>query len=268
SLAYRTDLIFPAFEGRIVDRGDYMVILSPSNPTYYWGNFLLFSAPAREGDFDRWRDLFKREIGEPPRITHMAFGWDGTDGAAGFVEPFVQANFQLEHTVVLAAAEPVPPLRPNADIEIHTLSSDADWNEAIELQVSAREGGHTEADYRTYREDACARYRRMEAAGRGHWYGAYLDGRLVADLGVFHDEHGLGRYQSVETHPDFRRQGIAGTLVYEAGRRAIREHGLHTLIILADDEGDPARMYQSVGFKPTEKSAGLVWWEGKPPRGA
>jgi len=98
----------------------------------------------------------------------------------------------------------------------------------------------------------------------GHWYGAFIGDRLVADLGVFHDGQGLGRYQSVETHPDFRRQGIAATLVYEAGTRAIAEHGLHTLVIIAEDEGDPSRLYRSLGFEPTEKSMGLLWWEGKP----
>jgi GNAT superfamily N-acetyltransferase len=194
----------------------------------------------------------------------MAFGWDGTDGAVGQSEPFVRANFNLDHTVVLTASSPQPPARPSTEIEIRTLRSDAEWGEALELQVSLREEGHDEAGFRVYREGSARRYRRMEAAGLGHWYGAYVNGQLVADLGLFHDTHGLGRYQSVETHADFRRRGIAGTLVFEAGRRAIMEHKLHTLVILADDEGDPSRLYQSLGFKPTEKSAGLVWWEGKP----
>ena len=60
------------------------------------------------------------------------------------------------------------------------------------------------------------------------------------------------------------RQGIAGTLVYEAGRRAIAEHNLQTLVIIADEDGDPARLYQSVGFAPTEKTVGVLWWEGRP----
>ena len=65
SLGYRTDLFFPAFDGRIVDRGEYLVIQTPANPTYHWGNFLLFEAPPREGDLERWTQLFRQEIGEP-----------------------------------------------------------------------------------------------------------------------------------------------------------------------------------------------------------
>ena len=53
SLGYKTDLIFPAFDGEIVDRGDYLVVRTPSNPYFYWGNFLLFPRPPAEGDYLR-----------------------------------------------------------------------------------------------------------------------------------------------------------------------------------------------------------------------
>ena len=42
SLGYRTDLMISAINGEVTDRGDYLVIRTPSNPTYYWGNFLLY----------------------------------------------------------------------------------------------------------------------------------------------------------------------------------------------------------------------------------
>jgi hypothetical protein len=43
-------LIFPAFEGEIIDRGAYIVVRTPYNPTIYWGNFLLFEKSPAEGD--------------------------------------------------------------------------------------------------------------------------------------------------------------------------------------------------------------------------
>jgi hypothetical protein len=42
SLGYRTDLFFPRFDGIIIDRGSYLVIRTPGNPHFYWGQFLLF----------------------------------------------------------------------------------------------------------------------------------------------------------------------------------------------------------------------------------
>ena len=79
SLGYQTDLIFPSYDGEIIDRGNYLVIRTPKNPSYYWGNFLLFDHPPMKGDDQVWQELFAREIGAPPLVTHLTFGWDTTE---------------------------------------------------------------------------------------------------------------------------------------------------------------------------------------------
>ena len=80
SLGYRTDLIFPRFDGQLLDRADYLVILTPSNPTFYWGNFILFPDPPGEGDFEKWKGLFAREVAARLPVKHLAFGWDTVRG--------------------------------------------------------------------------------------------------------------------------------------------------------------------------------------------
>lgn len=264
SLGSRTDLIFHAFDGILTHRGDYLVVRSPLNPSYYWGNFLLFARPPQPGDFDAWRGLFRREIGRPPAVSHQAFSWDTTDGETGVIEPFVQAGFAAELNVVLTSRQPRLPPRASTHVTVRPLRAPSDWEQAIEQQVLSREEGHEEAGYRKFRRDSMDRYRRMEAAGLGHWYGAFLGDRLVGDLGIFHDGRGLGRYQSVATHPDFRRQGIGGAMVYDAGRQAMAEHSLDTLVIVAEADSSPSRLYESAGFSPVEKNVGLLWWDRKP----
>jgi ribosomal protein S18 acetylase RimI-like enzyme len=259
SLAYRTDLIFPAFDGQILDRGDYLAVRTPSNPSFYWGNFLLFSHPPLDGDFEKWRLLFVKEIGEPPETHHQAFGWDAPDGADGVIQPFLEAGFHLERSVVLTTVDPRPPLHPAPSISIRQLTSDLDFREAVELQVLCREPEFGPAGYRVFRERAMERYRNMISAGLGAWYGAFVDAKLVADLGIFHDAS-LIRYQSVETHPDFRRRGIAGALVLQAGREAIAAYGRHALVIVAEEDAAAARLYSSLGFQFTERARGLLWW--------
>jgi ribosomal protein S18 acetylase RimI-like enzyme len=83
--------------------------------------------------------------------------------------------------------------------------------------------------------------------------------RLVADLGVFVDRE-VGRYQSVCTHPEFRRRGIGGALVVEAGRQVMAERNLEKLVIVADDDSSGLRLYKSLGFQPMERQIGLVLW--------
>ncbi len=259
STGYRTDLIFPTFDGRIVDRGDHLVVQTPSNPSFYWGNFLIFKDPPSQGDHLRWRRLFADEIGHPLRTTHETLGWDSPEGTIGWVRPFLEAGFALLRNTVLAAAGLRPPPHTSR-VEVRPVESEADWEQALDLQVLCRDAGHAEAGYRLYRQRQIRRYRAMIAAGWGRWYGAFLDGRLAGDLGIFHHE-GLGRFQSVETHPDLRRRGIAGTLVYEAAYRTLAESGITSLILVAEAESPAERLYRSVGFDPLELQVGLERWQ-------
>ena len=49
SLAFRTDLALLEIGGSDVeDHGSHIAVRTPHNPTYWWGNFLLFpAAPTR-----------------------------------------------------------------------------------------------------------------------------------------------------------------------------------------------------------------------------
>jgi len=261
SLGYRTDLIFPAFDGEVLDRGDYLVVRSPSNPTFYWGNFLLFSQPPQTGDFIRWRALFAKEIGELPKVEHQVFGWDSPGGETGICQPFLQAGFRLSRGPVLVGDAIQPPVNRSNFIEVRPLQAQTDWAQAVENQVICREAEFEEEGYRDFRRLQMSRYRRMVAAGLGNWYGAFIDERLVADLGIFYDGQ-VGRYQSVQTHPKYRRQGIAGTLVYEAGRLAMATFNLDTLVIVADTGSAAERLYRSLGFQESEVQVGLERWPG------
>jgi GNAT superfamily N-acetyltransferase len=259
SLGYQTDLIFPAFDGEILDRRHYKVIRTPANPTFFWGNYLLFAEPPQKGDFSNWRDLFAKEIGMPPETQHQAFGWDSTDGDVGAIQPFLNAGFQLNHSLVMTVHEPLAPLRSSKDVDIRVLDTESDWGQALENQVICREPEFDEVGFRAFRRGQMKRYRKMAATGLGEWYGAFVGKRLVADAGVFLNGR-LGRFQSVQTHPDFRRRGIGGTLVFESGRQALTKHNLQTLVIVADETSGPTRLYETIGFEQVEEQVGLEWW--------
>lgn len=259
SLGFRTDLIFHHFEGEVTDRGDHLLIRTPRNPTYRWGNYLYFEAPPREGDLERWRRLFAEEVGTRPRIPHQVFSWDSLEGEADYIQPFLDAGFEFDMALVLAAESVHLPPKVNREVEMRPLKTDADFAEALELYVlSARvdEGDEDEAGTRLYWERKTAAYRQMIAAGKGRWFGAFLEGKLVADMSLFW-EGGLARYQSVTTHPDYRRRGICGTLLHFVGSYGLTRTDVEKLVIVADDNYFAKDIYRSVGFEVVEKSAGL-----------
>ena len=260
SLGYRTDLIFPKFDGEILDRGNYLVIRTPSNPTFYWGNFLLFSDPPDPGDDASWRSIFLEEIGGPPDIRHQTFGWDEPSGESGHIQPFLDDGFQFSDMVVLTTSH-IPSVKsPAIDLDFRPLQSEDDWDQAIENQIRCREPVHEESHFRIYKQDQMLRYRKMERAHLAAWYGAFIGGELVGDLGIIHD-HELGRFQSVETHPAHRRQGVASSLIRSAASHALEQFGIRSLVMVADSESPAERLYKSLGFEMSERQVGLEWWE-------
>ena len=107
SLAYRTDLALLELAGsKVEDRGTHLVVRTPQNPTFYWGNFLLLARPPAADGGEHWLDTFEREF---PGTRHRAFGVDGTDGSTADLAAFDgQRGDHREEQV----AEPLAGLQP------------------------------------------------------------------------------------------------------------------------------------------------------------
>jgi len=253
SLGYRTDLTIRVLEGsQTEDRGDCLVIRSPQNPTFWWGNFLLLAAPPRPGQAAEWLARFGAEF---PGASHVALGVDVTEADAVDPRELIAAGFRMTRLAVLTAADVHPPPHPNTGATYRTLSGDDDWRQAAELRavVNAGEPGE-EPEFLRAR---LAAERALTEAGHGSWFGAFLDGRLLAQLGLITGQTGLARYQNVETHPSARRQGLAGSLVWHAGRHALTAADASTLVIVADPADVAIRVYRKVGFVHAQAQIGF-----------
>jgi RimJ/RimL family protein N-acetyltransferase len=286
SLGFRTDVALRVLEGAAVtDRGDYLVVRSPGHPDFWWGNFLLLACWPGPGTGDSWLARFAAEF---PLARHVAIGVDstgedgagvdgaGVDGAgedgagedaAGVdgagedaadvrgVTPaeFLAAGLEPQRDTVLTCAAVGPPPHPSAAAEIRRLESDADWQQSVELTVRCFGPGES----RDYLEDRTAVRRRLTQAGRGAWFGAFAGRRLLAQLGLFDAGHGHARYQHVETDPEARRRGLAGTLVWHAGRYGREVLGASTFVIVADPADVAIRVYRACGFADRQRQFGF-----------
>lgn len=257
SLGYRTDLLFHRFEGELTEREHYLVVRTPSDPTYRWGNFLLFASPPRAGDLGRWEGLFAHEIGVPPTTMHKVFGWEGGSDETG-IAPFLASGYRLRQNLIMTASTLKRPEPYYAGLEIRQLEGDADFAEHLGLHVLCRDDNEDEVGYRTFFQASVRSYRRMIAAGLGVWFGGFVDGKLVADMGIFSDGT-LCRFQAVVTHPAWRRRGVCRTLLYEVGRFGLEQLGAKTLVIAADEEYFAKDLYAAAGFRVEEKQVGLEW---------
>lgn len=257
SLGYMTDLSILEGMGAVIsEQPTHWVIETPANPGYYWGNFLLFRAAPRTGDFERWTAEFDRRFAHLPQPHHQCFGWDDPAGPRGDLAAFEAAGFEVQEGVVLATAKPLPPERPCEQLTVRPLQTEADWEAALLNQIRCRSEGFDHDEYRDFKRRQMLDYQALTAAGMGAWFGAFLGDRLVGDLGIFLS-HGVGRFQSVGTDPAYRRRGVCSTLVYQAARYAQERMNASKLVIIADPEDQAARIYQSVGFAACERQMGI-----------
>ncbi len=260
SLGWRTDLIFARFDGEVEARADHLVIRTPHNPTFWWGNFLLFDHAPCEGDAAAWLARFEAEIAaRQSESRHVTFG---VDSEAGFGLPadFAAAGFtQFGSTVLTMRRDqlraPRKALAPGA-FRIAALRLPEQAAAAVELQVASDAGeSESEPQYRLFRERQMRRYAAMARGGMGDWFGVFARGddgaeTLVADCGLFRAPgESLGRFQHVSTHPAWRRHGLCSALVHAVCRHGFEQMALETLVIVADPLDVAIGLYETLGFE-------------------
>ncbi|HEX3931550.1 MAG TPA: GNAT family N-acetyltransferase [Nocardioides sp.] len=248
SLAFRTDLAMLEHSGsHVEDRGSHLVVRTPDNPTYWWGNFLLLGAAPRDAAEARdWHSTFRAEL---PQARHVAFGIDGGDGDRDDLAPFAEIGMATDLSSVMTATSVHEPRHPNSEATYRPLHSDDDWAQQIELDLAGEDPGTTGSEFVTAR---AAAQRRLVDAGFGAWWGAFVDRRLLASMGLFTASPGLARFQNVKTHPDARGRGLAGTLVHRVSRYGFDELAASTLVMVADPDYLAIRIYRGVGFADSE----------------
>jgi GNAT superfamily N-acetyltransferase len=260
SLSLRTNMIFARSESEIIERESYVVVKTPSNPTFHWGNYLIFKHAPGPGQVDTWINIFHKEFSHYKEFEHYVFAWDDLEEPSS--PEYLLHNFELQKSVSLKSTELVLPKHYNQQVVIRLLESDKDWEDADELQTLTREPGFPYETYKEFKNKLSMAYKKLIANKQGGRFGAFLNNELVADLGIFFED-GLARYQNVATHPDHRKRGICATLVYESGKYALANWPVKTLAMEADPDYHAAKIYESVGFSPVENSYALYWHKFK-----
>lgn len=262
-LGFRSELIFHRAQGEVLDlRATHgcRLIRTPSNPTFFWGNYLLFDHAPRAGDRARWCALFDAMIAHPqPASTHRAFGW--VEDAPGDVDDFVADGFERNDAVVMQATD-VAAKAPAISVELRALAEPTEWDQLVELLTATRAPAHEATAYRSFAARRVAQWRALVTAGQGAWFGAIDGHTLAAALGIFveaapQDGERLARYQSVTTDPAYRRRGLCRALLAHAAAHARARLGADRLIIVAMSGELPERLYAGAGFVAEGLQRGL-----------
>lgn len=248
SLGFRTDLALLTASGSVVeDRGTHLVVRSPDNPSYFWGNFLLLARPPVPGGEREVVGAFHTEF---PQADHVSIGIDTAELTDEARASFEVAGLTVDVGTVLTASALQPP-RP-VEAEVRALAGDAEWEARARLSQQLYPQTSEDA-FMTFARRKNAQERQLVDGGRGQRFGAFVDGELVSTAGIYVTEDGIARFQSVETHPEHRRQGLASAVVHAAGQHALDHLDVRTLVIVADTDGEAIGIYRRLGFADSER---------------
>lgn len=249
SLGYRTDLMLRRMGGaQISDRGSHLVVRTPHQPHYWWGNFFLIRERPRSGEWPGWMAEFAREF---PEAAHVAIGLDGGSALVEDSAALAALDLDLLVDTVLSAERLTAPAAPRVAARIRRLAGDEDWARVVRLRMGQDEGPPDpfRAEYTRAR---VAETRALTEAGDGIWFGAFVDGELACTAGLLSDGSGVARFQNVETHPAWRRNGLAAAVVHELSHCGRGELGAEELVIVADPGYHAIGLYRSLGFRDVE----------------
>jgi ribosomal protein S18 acetylase RimI-like enzyme len=247
SLGYRTDLALLVAQGSSVEQRDgYLVLRTPANPSYHWGNCLILDDAPRAGSLAAWAEVFLREH---PGARHLALG---IDADLVEVDPAEAAGLgiDVEHDTVLTARRLTAPGPEIGGVVCRFVDphDDGSWSALVELEAASFGDTQSHREFVTRRFDGI---RPLLAGAQGVWVAAYEGDRAVASLGAVAVGGGTVRYQHVVTHPDHRRRGIAGRLLRLAGQHAVDTLAAERLVIVADASGPAIGVYRAAGFSDT-----------------
>ncbi len=252
SLGLSTDLQLLALRGAIVDRGDYLVVTTPDDPGYYFGNLLVLRAAPQVGEVAYWTRKFREEL-PGDQIRHVTFRWDGIGGDVGARAELEAAGFTIEVTDVMTA--PASSIaRALSPVSIRTLTAD---ELSLTADLAWANGDRHDDAYRQFLDRRALWKSSLVTRGSATFYGAFDGDVLVGSLGLV----ALGdvaRFQDVEVAASHRKRGIASALLAAAAAAAPSE----TLVIVADAGGPAARVYARAGFRAIEQTASACRYPG------
>ncbi|HEY0250794.1 MAG TPA: GNAT family N-acetyltransferase [Kofleriaceae bacterium] len=257
SLSLKTELGLAASRGIITDRGDYVVIETPDDPGYYYGNLLIIPAAPQAGEVSYWTRKFHEEFRDP-QIHHVTLCWDGLTSDAGCEAELLAAGFHIDRHVVLTTSTITAPSVPGI-VELTPEqvldTDDLGWS------TSDR---HDE-QFREFLQRRSRWQATLVTRGLATFFGIYDGEVLVSSLGLVPmgpmgptgltvPTVNVARFQDVQTASTHRKRGYASALLAAAAAAVPAT----TYVIVCEESSDAHRVYERAGFQIAERTASAV----------
>jgi hypothetical protein len=145
---------------KITDFGDHLVVKTPHNPNYHWGNCILVNDPWSAADADKWIQRYSEVF---PDHQWLAVGLPQMPANN---EAWIRHGVTLEQLDVLST-QTLPKQKPLADGYAARIFREHDWETLTkrELAEGLREGGYEPAVIESFVVETNANRKQMVDSG-------------------------------------------------------------------------------------------------------
>lgn len=237
-----TDLAILEHTGSIVeDHQDHLIVRTPHNPDFHWGNCLFVTDDDTVDDAGRWVTAFQLAF---PEATWVAIGLTRMPDDQ---DAWVEQGLNLEVDEVLTTRT-LPRQAPLPEGYTVRRLSGQDWAQSVGRSVAEndRTQEHDPKSFERFAQRQAQARRALSQRNIGAWFGAFADDTLIADLGIVRCGN-TARYQSVGTDDKHRRHGLASHLLGVAAQWAA-DGGCDRWVIVTAATNPAGRVYRSLGF--------------------
>jgi len=252
SLADFTDLIFHSSSGCISENDLYTLVRTPSNPYFYFGNYLILNKNIENYNKKELENFFTSEFSDEKRIGHIAFSWPYNKSEN--VDSYIEDGYHYEKSIAMTLEQSnLADLKcKNSDVHIRKFS-EGDWDQWILFELDEFDNQYPIIDHQLFLLGLEKNYRSLIKADKGSWYGAFIDKELVASAGIFHEDS-IGRLQKIRTRGNYQGKGICKTMLHKI---CSDYYELSKIVVVADENYFAKKVYTSLGFYEREKQVSL-----------
>lgn len=257
SLGLKTDIMISSLECEMHYEEYYAYMKTPKRADYYWGNFLITQALIEsQAEFDALISVYKRHFETHNKFITIAF--DLPMGDVGRLSVFKNNDFDIYTNLVM-------------QLEKEEFIAKSDLNENFKFKVIQTKNHiddliqvHHDPDWKygpgqdEFLKSKFESLTKLEEKGMGARYVLLEGEKIVADLGIYH-ENKLGRFNDVVTHRDYRNQGLCYTLVAKATAYVFQNTDVETLVMQAEENYFAHNIYRKVGYDDMERLISIEW---------
>lgn len=262
-LGLKTDFIFQLINGSLVDKDDYLLVETASEPENMAGNYVVIpSELARIESLDTVKDILTQEFDQSRLLKYYNFCWEGEINCREFVDSYIAQGFDFVEVDVLAIDQSKynNSYAAEANLRNHKLSfcrvggrqGMVTWDDWLSFHFAELDQDLPKDIYKRWLETHAELYKRLEDKEQGYMYVATINNEIVATAGLYLDEAAnLSRLQMIRTAKSHQSKGIAKKLFAYVFENHLAS--TDSIVIQADHNDKAVSFYQKLGFSRIEK---------------